>query len=116
MSDDKTVTNNIAMTQAFIVQLCNAGMAVSTAIHEGYKYLCELLYSQGNRDPLSRKALAATLLGKVAYEAGVHPNQQRAYARHVMEAYGSTQSVQGTAPNTPYLQLYKKESEEERND
>lgn len=74
--DETTMSNNMAMTQALIVQLCNAGVAISSAIHEGYTYLCELLLSQGHRNTASCMALAATMLPKVAMQVGVHPNQR----------------------------------------
>lgn len=105
---DETVSNNIALTQAFIVQLCSAGMAISTAIAEGYQYLCELLRSQGNRNPAARMALAASMLEQIARGAGVHPDQQRQYIRTLMRESGEIKK----AERPPYMQLYKRESEE----
>lgn len=87
--DERIMSNNMAMTQALIVQLCNAGIAINAAVHEGYTYLCELLRDQGNRNTASRMALAATMLSKVAVQAGVHPDQQRAVARDMRNSYST---------------------------
>lgn len=87
--DERIMSNNMAMTQALIVQLCNAGVAINAAIHEGYTYLCELLSSQGNRNRASRMALAAAMLPKVTMQVGLHPDLQRALARDAYAAYNS---------------------------
>ena len=69
----------------FIRQLVNAGMSIESAVAHGYTLALESARIDDNLIPRSEKArmiIAAQMLEKASFQAGIHLEQQRAIMEH----------------------------------
>lgn len=78
--EEKSIQRITALVQGLVVQLVAAGLDVSSAAHEGYRYARELLHQQGVA-PVTGMPLGAIILSRAMQSAGLHPGQQSAGKR-----------------------------------
>lgn len=78
IEDELTEAQSIALdlTARFVDKLCRNGVSRENALYEGYKF-CEAAL-RAEKATCTRMDEAATIVGRAALFAGIHPRQVRA--------------------------------------
>lgn len=90
MSDNADL---VEAAKTVALQFYHAGCGINYALQQASEYTREILRMRGDRNPVSRIALTATLAPQIAQAAGLHPDQISHYHQEMMDAYRKAPNV-----------------------